>query len=377
MLKLNTKYKIETSSGFEHFHGIQKSISNTLINFHLENSIILRVTPNHRFLTNEGFIEAQNINTSHTITGKSIKKIETETGNFHVYDPIEVDKHNTYIVSDIVSHNCEFLGSSNTLIDPAVIARMAFKPPIHSKDHIDVWEPPIKSHKYLCVADTSRGVGMDYSAFCIFDITQVPYKIVAKYRDDEISPLIYPNIIYQMCTHYNEALVLIEINDIGQQIADILHNDLEYEGVIVTQVKGRAGQKIGGGFGKNRPQFGVRTTSQVKRIGCGNLKSMIEGNKLLFDDYDLIFELTRFIAVKNSYEAEEGYHDDLVMCCVLFAWMVNQVYFKEISDTDVRSRLLDDQHDLLNDDMTPFGFIDDGHPEDEEISQPDFYSLEF
>jgi hypothetical protein len=272
---------------------------------------------------------------------------------------------------------CEFLGSSNTLIDGRKLGRLTYIPAIQSTNGIDIYEAPVKGKKYLISVDTSRGMGIDFSACIVFDITQIPYNIVAKYRSDEISPLMYPSIVVNLANHYNEALVLVETNDIGQQVADIMHYDLEYEGVLVTQTKGRAGQKVGGGFGKNRPQFGVRTTKQVKRIGCGNLKSLIENDRLLINDYDLIFELARFIEVKTSYQAEEGYHDDLVMCCVLFAWLVNQSYFKEITDTDIRSNLYDDNAALLDADMTPFGEFDDGRAEEEDtLSLSDFYDLD-
>jgi hypothetical protein len=201
---------------------------------------------------------------------------------------------------------------------------------------------------------------IDYSAFVVFDVTQIPYNIVCKFRDNEISPLVYPNIIFQVAQHYNNAYVLVETNDIGQQVADILHADLEYDGVLVTQSRGRAGQILGGGFGKVKSQFGVRTSKQVKRIGCANFKSLVENNKLMINDYDLLFELARFIENRASYEAEEGFHDDLVMCCVLFGWLTNQVYFKDLTDTDARNALLAESRSLLDDEFTPFGFMDDG-----------------
>jgi hypothetical protein len=255
---------------------------------------------------------------------------------------------------------CEFLGSSNTLIDGRVLQRLTYINPIMQSAGVDVYRHPEKGRKYVIVVDTSRGVDIDYSAFVVFDVTTIPYNIVAKFKSNEISPLIYPTVIYQVAQHYVGAMVLVETNDIGQQVADILHNDLEYDGVMVTQTKGRAGQRIGGGFGKGRPQFGVRTTKQVKRIGCGNFKSLVENNKLIINDYDLIYEMARFIEVKASYEAEEGFHDDLVMCCVLFGWLTAQPYFKELTETDIRAKLVEEADSLLEDDFTPFGFQDDG-----------------
>jgi len=273
---------------------------------------------------------------------------------------------------------CEFLGSSNTLIDARKLRALIWKEPLHRFEQMDVYEQPLENHKYVITVDTSRGVGIDYSVFVVFDVTQVPYKIVAKYRDNEISPLLYPNIIWRAGMHYNNAMILVEINDNGQQIADILFYDLEYNGILVTQTKGRAGIKVGGGY-KVIPTRGVRTTKQVKRIGCSNLKSLIESDKLLFHDYDLIYELFRFVENRASYEAEEGNHDDVVMCCVLFAWLANQQYFRNQTDTDVRADLWDDNKDLIEDSITPFGIFDDGwdKPKGDLVNADEFYNMDF
>lgn len=258
-----------------------------------------------------------------------------------------------------VEYECEFLGSSNTLIDGKKLLTLAYSNPVFSSNNVDIYEHPVRGNKYIITADTARGVDEDYSACVVFDVTVVPYRIVAKFQANDIPILIYPTVILQLAKTFNEALILVEINDAGQQVADILHYDLEYEGVLVTQTKGRAGQKIGAGFaGKgSKPQFGVRTTTQVKRIGCANFKSLVENDKLIISDYDLIYEMARFVQVKDSYEAEEGEHDDLVMCCVLFSWLVNQTYFKELTDTDVRRNLIDDNKELLDSDTLPFGFL--------------------
>jgi hypothetical protein len=210
----------------------------------------------------------------------------------------------------------------------------------------------------------------------VFDVASIPYKIVAKFRANDISPLVYPNIIYQLAKMYNTAFVLVETNDIGQQVSDILYQDLEYENVLVTQVKGRNGQRLGGGFGPGRSQMGIRTTKQVKRIGCGNFKSLVENDKLIINDFDLLYEMARFIENKASYEAEEGHHDDLVMCCVLFSWLVNQTYFKEITETDVR-HMLSDEASISETEMTPFGFQDDGIGQIDPFGDDDGFSAFF
>lgn len=257
---------------------------------------------------------------------------------------------------------CEFLGSSNTLIDGKKLQELVYRTPILTTGHIDVYDAPDPKRRYLITVDTSRGVDIDYSAFIVFDITEIPYRVSAKFRANDISPLMYPDVIRQVGLHYNNAPVLVETNDIGQQVADILYQDLEYDNVLVTQSKGRAGQALSTGFGKTKPTLGIRTTKQVKRIGCGNFKTLVEQNRLIINDFDLLYEMCRFIEHNASYQAEEGQHDDLVMCCVLFSWLINQNYFKEMTDLDIRKNLMDESRRLVEDDVVPF-LIDVGDPE--------------
>ena len=267
-------------------------------------------------------------------------------------------------------YNCEFLGSSNTLIDASKLGTIPYADPISKKGSVDKFEEVIPGHTYLISVDTSRGSGIDYSAFIVFDITSVPYKVVAKYRDNEIESLVYPTIVYNVGRHYNYAYVLVEVNDIGQQVADILLHDLEYENVLSTRSKGRAGQGIGGGAGI-KYGLGVRTTTQVKRIGCANFKSLVENDKIIINDYDLLYEMFRFIEHNNKYEAEEGEHDDLVMCCVLFSWLVHQEYFKELCDNDARLEVLSSNQKLIEENLIPFGFIDDSWVDSDAIDDTD------
>ncbi len=204
----------------------------------------------------------------------------------------------------------EFIGSTHTLIAPSKLRTMAFKSPIASQGGMDMYENPVKGATYCIVADSAQGKGQDYSALSVFDISDIPYRQVAKYRDNQISPMVYPNIIYNIGMKYNTAWLIVEINDIGQQIAECLHFDLEYENILMASMHGRAGQKIGGGFGKNN-QLGIRTSKQLKRIGCAALKDMIETDKLIIPDFDTIAELTTFASKHNSFEAEEGSYGDL------------------------------------------------------------------
>lgn len=268
-----------------------------------------------------------------------------------------------------VEFECEFLGSSMTLIHPAKLRSLVFRPPITQQENINIYHQPSQNELYTIVVDTSRGSGGDYSAFVVFK-AKPPYEVCAVYRNNMISPLLYPNIIYSAAKFYNSAMVLVETNDIGQQVADILHHDLEYEYIMFTTNNGRDGQTLSGGFNGSL-HFGVRTTKQVKRIGCANLKTLIEKDQLIINDYETIQELSRFSQKGTSYEAEEG-HDDLVMCCVLFAWLTAQPYFKEVTDVDIRQILYDENQKMLDDQMLPFGIYDDGIEEEAKPWTVDF-----
>ena len=264
----------------------------------------------------------------------------------------------------------EFLGSANTLISPNILRSIAFTTPIstHYEGSLSIYKEPVKDGVYFCVVDTARGVGIDASAFVVIDVASVPYEVVACYKNNIIDPLIYPEVIHNVVKNYNEAYTLVEINDNGQQIADILHHDYEYDNIVFTSVKGRAGQVIGGGFSSS-VQRGVRTTKQVKRIGCSNAKTMIEKDKIKLHDFNLINELSTFIQKGTSYEADIGSHDDLIMCIVLFSWATNQEFFKDLTDTDFRKKLMEDRDRMINDDVLPFGFIDDGSDIEEIINK--------
>ena len=270
---------------------------------------------------------------------------------------------NTSEVQFTQEFECEFVGSTYTLIAPSKLRTMVFKNPIHQSNNLDVYEHPIKNHTYALVADTAQGKGVDFSAFSVFDVSQMPYKQVAVYRDNQISPMLYPNVIYQVGNKYNMAHVLVEVNDIGSQVADTLHYDLEYENIMIITMRGRAGQQIGGGFAKNI-QLGLRTSKQIKRIGCATLKDLIEQDQLIVPDFNTIKELTTFALQNNTYQAEEGSHDDIAMTLVIFGWLVQQRYFKEMTNMDIRKKMWEEQMETLEQDMLPFGIIDDGQEEE-------------
>ena len=259
---------------------------------------------------------------------------------------------------------CDFLGSADTLISPAKLQTIPFPDPIKSNAGLDIYQRAEKDHEYIITVDVARGIGGDYSAFIVFDITSVPYQIVAKYRNNEIKPVLFPSVIFQVAKEYNNPYILVEVNDIGDSIAATLNYDLEYPNVLMCAMRGRAGQVVGQGFSGSKTQLGVKMSVTVKKIGCANLKAIIEEDKLLFNDFQIFQELTTFVQKKQAWEADEGYHDDLVMCMVLFAWLVMQDYFKEMTDQDIRRRIYEEQRNQIEQDMAPFGFIDDGLGDD-------------
>jgi len=257
-----------------------------------------------------------------------------------------------------VEFECEFIGSAHTLISATKLRTLRSIPPEASNPDTRIFKQPAEGRQYVTVVDTARGVQGDYSAFVIFDVSELPYRVVASYRNNMISPLLYPNIVYQLSKHYNRAYILVETNDIGEQIANILHHDLEYENVLTTVNNGRSGQVISPGFGQ-ATRMGVKTSKQVKRIGCMGLKTQVESDKLIINDERILYELFRFVNIGDSYEAEEG-HDDMVMCCVLFAWAMEQSYMKELTSVDLRQRLEQENEDALDENMLPFGIINRG-----------------
>jgi len=247
---------------------------------------------------------------------------------------------------------CEFLGSTNTLINAQTIARLSTKDPLYTKSGLDIYEEPQEGHFYAMTVDTSRGIGGDFSAFIVADITKMPYKVVAKYRDNKVAPMLYPDIIGKVGRDYNDAFILVEVNDIGQQVAEILHQEVEYENMLST-VTEQARQYVSPGFGK-ATKHGVTTSKQVKRQGCFTFKSLIEEQKLLVFDEHIIHEISTFTEKGNTYQADEGYHDDLVMCLVLFGWLSSQNFFKDMTDVNTREGLYKQQMGDIESNLTPF-----------------------
>lgn len=248
-------------------------------------------------------------------------------------------------------HELAFLGSSGTLIPSGVLSGMQFDNPINNDEFLKIYESPVPGRRYVAIADPSEGVGQDFSVCSVIDITTIPYKLVAKYRSNHISPLLFPYTIITMAENYNNCPLLIESNnDVGGQVSYICYYELEYPEVIMTSTddKGMAA-RVGG----NASKPGVKTTKKVKAIGCANLKAMIENGKLIIPDDDTIQELGTFVAKGNSFEADEGCHDDCVMPLVLFGWLVKSSWFSEMSESDIQASIYESNLAKMKEELLP------------------------
>jgi hypothetical protein len=266
---------------------------------------------------------------------------------------------------------CEFLGSTNTLINGKTLAVMSAKNPEYSKDGLDLYENPIPDHYYMMTVDVARGVGGDYSAFTLIDVTEMPYRLVGKYKDNKISPMLYPSIISKVGKDFNNAYVLVEANDIGQQVLDILHQEEEYENIFTTLTE-NGKQYLTPGFGRSA-KLGVTTSKAVKRQGCFAIKSLVEDTKLLIHDAEVIGELSVFTEKGQTFQADEGYNDDLAMTLVLFGWVTTNSFFTDLTNVNVREGLFNAEMRMIENDLTPFGQIVDGTEEETEIMGGDLW----
>ena len=258
----------------------------------------------------------------------------------------------------------EFMGSSGTLIAGWKLKELVNKNSIYGKDGLTMYFAPEKFKSYVLIADSSKGRGLDYSAFQIIDVTTMPYKQVCVYKNNLIAPIDYAEVIYRVAKSYNSAAVLVEVNNMGEQVANAIYYDYEYENILSTESAGRVGKRITTGVGSNTDP-GINTTKSVKATGCSILKLLIEQNQLIINDFDTIKELSTFSRKGNSYEAEAGNNDDLVMCLVLFSWLTDQAYFKEYTNINTLMKLREKTDEEITESLMPFGFVDDGIPIDE------------
>ncbi len=261
--------------------------------------------------------------------------------------------------------NIQFLGSSGTLIAGWKLKELVFKIPIsETVDGLKQYVRPEKGHRYMMVCDTSEGKGMDYSAFQVVDITEMPYDQVCTFRSNMITPQDFASFIHGTALTYNDAFVLPEVTTLGEEVGNALLWDFEYANLLMTGSGGRAGKRLCAGFGSGKQDKGVRTTKLVKQVGCSMLKLLVEQNQLMIHDFATIEEFCRFSRKNTSFEAEEGSTDDLTMCLVLFGWATNQPLFKELSDIHTLDKLRELNEEQVLQDMIPFGFVDGGHEGD-------------
>jgi len=360
----NKKIEVLTPKGFQSFLGVNKIKRDKYIHLKFEDGNELKCSLDHPLSTVNGIVRAKDLDKETEVFTESggtfLKSYRVIKKEVELFDIVNSGDDHLYYSNNIVSHNCSFLGSVDTLISSAKLQCLIYNDPIKSSEGFAAYEPPKDGHNYMITVDVSEGTGKDYHAFVVIDITNIPYRVVAKYKNNELKPMLLPDIIYKIANSYNKAYVLIEIASVGDQIAKDLMFDLEYENMLMCSMRGRSGQLVGQGFSGKTSQLGIKMSKQVKRVGCSNLKTIIEDDKLIINDFDIISELTTFVSKNHSFEGEVGCNDDLSMCLVIFSWLIVQDYFKEMTNNDVRKRIYEEQKDQIEQDMSPFGFINDG-----------------
>ena len=265
----------------------------------------------------------------------------------------------------------QYLGSSGTLIAGWKLQQLTAQIPIVDHNGLAMYHKPEKQRIYCGVADVSRGKGLDYCALQIIDCTEMPYKQVLQYRSNMITPGDFAELINRVGRQYNDCYIIVEVNDIGQQVAETLYFDYEYPSLLFTESAGKQGKRITQQYkSQQATDRGIRTTKAVKSIGCSMIKLLIEQDQLIINDSETITELSTFSKHNNTYQAEQGCHDDLVMCLVLFGWLTEQKFFKEITEINTLIQLRELSSQQIEQDMVPFGFIDDGNQQASDYYEP-------
>ena len=245
----------------------------------------------------------------------------------------------------------EIIGAGNTLISPETLIGLIAKDPIGVSGNTRVFTDVIEDHNYIMTVDVSQGRGQDYSTFTIIDISEEPFKQVCVFQDNMVSPLLFPDVIYKYACHYNEAYVVIENNDSGQIVCNGLYYELEYENLYLESMI-----KLEG--------IGVRMTTKTKRIGCSNIKDIIEQGKLDVVDAETIIEISSFVGKGKSYQADHNGNDDLMMNLVLFGWFTSTGFFQEATDLNMKNLLYKEKAKQIEDDMIPVGVFHNNSEED-------------
>lgn len=367
----NKNYKIHSPEGFVDFLGVNKIVKDSYIHLKFNNGQELKCSEDHPLMTIDGIVRAKNVSKKQCVDTKDgkgcfVTSKRTFRKKIELYDIVNSGTKHLYYSNDIVSHNCHFLGSSNTLVSGQKLQTIYYRDAISEHDHLKIYEYPVKedgdeikkSHLYCITVDPSEGRNLDSSAFSIFDISETPYRQVAAYKNPGVPIMLLPTLIYNAARMYNDAYIIVEINN-NPQVADQLHHELEYENLMKVFTGNKKPQQLSAGFARGI-QLGLKMSPQVKRIGCSNLKTLIEGDKLIINDFDTYSELTTFVANKNSFAAEEGANDDLVMGLVIFAWATTQKYFREIVTHDLRKQIQLENMNQLDEELLPGPIIDNG-----------------
>ena len=352
-MKYNIRYLIKTPSGFVPFCGIVEKESDKTVLVKFTDSD-LRCSPNHLVKTKEGFIRACSLSVGDFVYPHARVVSVSLKGYSKLYDIVNVENsENAYYTNKIISHNCQFAGSSATLIDGEILVKIPFEQPIKTTEDetIRYWEAPQKNHVYVMTVDVSRGRDLDYSAFIVFDVTQVPYKVVCTLKNNEISVMRFPIIIGQIAKAYNKASVLIENNDLGESVCNDLWFNQEYSEVLWT--------KNGKISAAKEATIGLKTTKQVKTRGCGAIKEIIEKGELVINDFRIIEELGVYVQNnRGTYEAQDTHvNDDLCSCLFLFGYFSLLDYFKDLTNTNVSKKIMQRYENQMEDSVVPFGFI--------------------
>ena len=350
--------EILTPSGFQPFDGVKRYWHDKYLKFVFEDDTIVECTHDHKFIKDHNVVYARFLNVGDNI-GKCIKEIIHVNSGDYFYDPINVSNGKVYTHDNgLISHNT-FFGTGDTLINADTLMAFRAKPykRLLENNSLYVYKEPEKGHDYIMTVDVSKGRGQDYSTFTVIDISVRPFEQVAVYRNNTISPILFPNIIYKYAKLYNDAYVVIESNDQGGVVCNGLYHELEYENMHVeSAIKANA--------------LGVEMTRKVKRLGCSAIKDILENNKLDIVDENTILEISTFEARGQSYEASDGNHDDLMMNLVMFGYFVSTQYFADMTDINIKQMLFDQRMREIEDDIVPFGFIDDGSDHISTIERP-------
>lgn len=379
-IKNNSGWKIKTRNGYEVFDGIRKVKHDSYLTFTFSNNSTLSCSLDHKIRVTNGNVEywefAKNIRKEyHGIVNLQLDKplrivhVDYFDESVELYDIVNSGDDYCYFSNGIVSHNCEFMGSSHTFLSSYALKNMVMLDPVFTYESLKLFELPLKDHQYVISVDVSRGKGLDKSAFSIIDVTEYPFKQVGTFYDNEISPLLFPTIISKVGHDYNDAFLLVENNDVGAQVVSILAHELEYDNIVSPQTKSA-----------KMFEDGLRTTKFTKQVGCSTMRDLIEGEKLTVHCKNTHKEMTGFIIKgkdgSKKYQADSGYNDDLVMTLVNFSYLTTCEEFEELQDNDLRKTLFEKRMKAIDDDVLPMAIIDDGVDNyDDDYSSNDFHSF--